>query len=85
MQMMVCPGMDEAIIGTHVNEQGISVPVYDVFTVIDVFARQNKNKDMAVDWMAEVIDTWDVNIRPIFIDYNPKLAKTIKKQRGFQH
>lgn len=85
MQLMVCPGMDEAIIGSYVNEQGISVPVYDVQAVIDVFARQNKDADTAVDWMAEIIDTWDENIRPIFIDYNPRLAKVAKKQKGYQH
>lgn len=85
MQMMVCPGMDEAIIGSYVNEQGIPVPVYDVHTVIDVFARQNKDSDMAVDWMAGIIDTWDAHIRPIFIDYNPRLAQIAKQQKGQQH
>lgn len=85
MQMMVCPGMDEAIIGSHVNEQGVSVPVYDIHAVIGVFARQSKNSDTAIDWMSEVIDTWDESIRPIFVDYNPKLAKVFKQQRGRQN
>jgi hypothetical protein len=85
MQMMVCPGMDEAIIGSHINEKGVAVPVYDVFAVIDVFARQKKSQDMAVDWMSDVIDTWDDHVRPIFIEYNPKLGRIIKKQKGQQH
>jgi len=55
MELMVCPGADDAIIGTFVNEHGVTVPVYNIPSVIDLFGSQGRSVDHAVAWMEDII------------------------------
>lgn len=80
--MVMCPGLDEAVVGTHVNEFGTVVPVYDVNRVMKMFLRTNRTEDQAAEWCGNIIDNWDETIRPLFIGLDLKLAERIAKQRA---
>lgn len=81
-EFLSCPGLDEAIIGTFANEHDVVVPVYDVNKVFTMFGRQNKSQDHAIEWITDVLESWSEQVRPIFINYNPKLAASVMKQKA---
>ena len=81
MELMVCPGADDAIIGTFVNEHGVTVPVYDIPKVIDLFGTKGQSVDAAVAWMEGILRDWDEHIRPMFIEYDPSLGSVVKKSK----
>lgn len=80
-ELIVCPGLDEAVIGTFANEHEVLVPVYDINRVFDIFERQNQSHERAVAWVQDILGSWSEQIRPIFINYQPGLSAQVAAGR----
>lgn len=76
------PGAEKAVIGTHVNEYGNEVIVYNLDKVLDLFYESNQSLDAAEAWIDNVQQKIDIAERPIFIDYQPYLGDMLAKARG---
>jgi len=75
-------GIDEAVVGTMTNSNNKDVLVYDLMKVFDVFQRQNKTQEDALDWITEISEHTPLDQAPIFITLDPSLGKKLVAARG---